>query len=67
MVDLSQKNFFVIIISIIWGIGLVLLFKKSCPNDICYVYKVPDNYIENQPILTPQGWVRFVKYPTKCS
>lgn len=39
--ELLNKRAVIIIISIIWGLGLAILFRKSCDNDKCVVVKAP--------------------------
>lgn len=35
-----DQKIFVIILSLIWGLGLALIFKKTCIDDNCHVIKV---------------------------
>ena len=48
--DFLKSRTCVVIISIIWGLGLATLFKKSCEGKKCNIiqYKGPDlNWINN--------------------
>lgn len=31
------------LLSLVWGIGLAILFKRSCDNRSCIVYKAPSS------------------------
>lgn len=40
----TNNRIFAILISLIWGFGLALLFKKTCQNDTCVIVRAPDNF-----------------------
>jgi len=67
MSDFSRSNIWVIIISLIWGIGIALLFKKSCPDTGCVMIQVPNEDAEKQPIMTENGPVLFKRYFVPCN
>lgn len=46
-----NKRFIIIIISLIWGFGIALLFRKICKNDECVVIKVPPQFIQSGSII----------------
>lgn len=38
-----MDNYYKLMISVIWGLGISCLFKKICVNNECIVYKAPKN------------------------
>jgi hypothetical protein len=42
MIHLLEQKYGKYFISMILGFGLGTLFKKSCNNNNCFIYKVPD-------------------------
>lgn len=69
---MNTKNFFenrniIIIISLIWGLGLALLFKKVCQNDQCTIIKVPSQFSQNNIIYDKNDrCYQLTKYPSPC-
>jgi len=57
-----------IIISLIWGFGIVMLFRKVCINDQCYINKVPKKFIDNSSIIKDKNNQQYqlTKYQTIC-
>tara|TARA_B100001057_G_scaffold476948_1_gene545614 strand:- start:521 stop:706 length:186 start_codon:yes stop_codon:yes gene_type:complete len=46
-----EKNYYKILFSIIWGLGLSSLFRKICPKNNCVVIKAPkdmDTYYQTK-------------------
>lgn len=52
------------IISLIWGFGLIILITKICFGDQCVINKVPQSF--NGTIIDANKCYRLSKYPTKC-
>ena len=63
-----QNPTVIIIISIIWGLGLALLFKRVCQNNKCVVVKVPQLFNESNNIIYDKNnrCYRLQKYPSPC-
>lgn len=67
MAKFLENRFIIILISMIWGFGLALLFRRICQNDQCIIVKVP-------PLLEQQGNIIYdknrcyhlQKYPSPC-
>lgn len=51
MTNILQSRIFVILISMIWGFGLALLFRKICQNDQCVIVKVPPIFDKHDDII----------------
>lgn len=64
--DIFDKEYFSIIISIIWGIGLAVLFKKNCLNDQCVIVKSPPLLNQNNTIYSKNKCYKLVRYNSKC-
>jgi len=64
---LENRNI-IILISIIWGLGLALLFRKICTNDQCVINKLPASFSgQNNTIYDRNGkCYRLLKYPSQC-
>jgi len=57
----------VIIISIIWGFGLALLFRKVCQNNQCVIVKVPPNFYRSGSIIYEKNQCyELHKYLSEC-
>lgn len=61
---MEHNRIFVILISLIWGFGLALLFKKSCQNDTCVIVKSPENFPDK--IKSNNKCYKLQKYPADC-
>ena len=61
---MDNNRIIVILISLIWGFGLALLFKRSCKNDTCVIVKAPDNFPEK--IRSGNKCYRLEKYNADC-
>jgi hypothetical protein len=57
-----------IIISLIWGMGLAILFRKVCQNDQCTVVKVPIELSKNRNIIRDKNnrCYQLHKYGSEC-
>ena len=42
LIDLFKTKEGRILVSILWGIGLATIFRKTCSGRACIVYKAPD-------------------------
>lgn len=67
MTDFFNNHKIVIIISLIWGFGLALLFRKYCKNDECNIIQVPNNFNNtNQTIYNNNKCYSLNKYFVQC-
>lgn len=60
----------IIAISLIWGFGLALLFRKICTEDQCTIVKVPPIlYSQNNGVIVDKNnrCYKLEKYPIECS
>ena len=64
MVNVFDNRIFIIVISIIWGFGLALLFKKSCLNNQCVIIKAPPLF--NNLIYENGKCYKLTKYSSQC-
>lgn len=55
-----------IIISLIWGIGIALLFRRICKDGNCTVVKVPLQFNSDGFIYSRNKCYKLHKYLTKC-
>ncbi len=68
MIHLLQKKYSKYIISLILGIGLGALFRKSCKENNCMIYKVPDlNNIHNRSFKYNNSCYKYELVPGKCN
>ena len=56
-----------IMISIILGLGLATLFKKSCENGSCIVYTTPPKDISKKIYKNDKKCFKFKANSTKCN
>ena len=57
-----------IIISIIWGLGLALLFfRQTCEGPDCVMVKAPSKDIENNTYLHDSRCYQYKPYSVKCT
>ena len=68
MVNILENNIVIILISLIWGIGLALLFRRVCQNDSCMIIKVPSSlYTQNHIIYDKNNrCYQLEKYLSPC-
>lgn len=67
MANIFENRSIVIFISLLWGIGLSILFRKICTNDQCVVVKVPRNFIETSHIIQDKNkCYKLIKYDSPC-
>lgn len=57
-----------VIISILWGLGLALLFfRQTCDGTDCIVFKAPPKSIESDTYLHDSRCFQFVPYSVNCN
>ena len=61
---MDTNRIFVILISLIWGFGLALLFRKACQNDTCIIIKPPENFPDK--IKSGNKCYALKRYSTDC-
>ncbi|XWV24830.1 hypothetical protein QJ856_gp0953 [Tupanvirus deep ocean] len=69
MASILQNRIVIILISLIWGFGLALLFRRVCQNDQCVVVKVPPLFDENNNIIydnKSNKCYKLEKYSSQC-
>lgn len=68
MKNFLDKNFVIIIISLIWGFGLSLMFRKACTNGRCIVIKVPPVFNKMNGIIYDkhERCYKLDKYLSPC-
>ena len=69
MANILQNRTIIILISLIWGFGLALLFRKVCQNDQCTVIKVPPQFVKQQNVIYDKNnrCFELKKYPSQCT
>jgi hypothetical protein len=70
MASILQNRVMIILISLIWGFGLALLFRKICQNDQCVIVKVPPVFNNSSGIIYDNKSNRchkLYKYPSPCA
>lgn len=67
--DIFETKWFGVIVSLVWGFGLALLFKKTCPDTGCVVVKVPPTFYKaNQIIYDKNGTCyKLERYNSTCA
>ena len=68
MTNILENNIVIILISLIWGLGLALLFRRVCQNDVCTIIKVPPSlYTQNNIIYDKNNrCYQLEKYQSSC-
>lgn len=68
MASIFENRVIIILISLIWGFGLALLFRKVCQNDQCVVVKVPPSFNAQQGIIHDRDnrCYKLEKYLSPC-
>jgi hypothetical protein len=63
-----EKKETIILISFIWGLGLAMLFKKTCSNRNCIVIRAPNLQIKNgtEYIEDNNKCYSLHRYSSKC-
>jgi len=65
--ELINSNTGAIIISIILGLGIAALFKKSCEGGKCIVFQAPPKDISNKIYKQDSKCIKFTPETTKCN
>ncbi len=55
----------VMAISILWGIGIALLFKSNCPNN-CIVIKAPQTFTTDSQVYAGNRCFQLFHYAYPC-
>lgn len=68
MSSILESRHVVILISIIWGFGLALLFRKICNNNNCVVIKVPPSFENSNHVIYDRNnkCYQLEKYSSPC-
>ncbi len=67
LINLMKTEFGSVIISIIWGLGLAALFRRTCKNRNCIVIKAPDvKEIDGKIYKFDSSFFTFNTNPAKC-
>lgn len=67
MTTILENRIAIILISMVWGFGLALLFRKICENDKCTIVKVPPLFDkQNNLIYDKNRCYQLQKYPSPC-
>uniref|UniRef100_A0A6G6ACS3 Uncharacterized protein n=1 Tax=Borely moumouvirus TaxID=2712067 RepID=A0A6G6ACS3_9VIRU len=59
MANILENKIVIILISMIWGFGIALLFRRTCQNDQCVIVKVP-------PVFQQTGGLVYDNKTNKC-
>jgi len=64
----NNEKYNTILISILWGLGISVLFRKICKGKNCVVIQTPSNFnMINKVIKKPNGkCYKLVKYNDTC-
>ena len=67
MLDFNNKSY-IIIFSIIWGIGFASLFYTICKNGNCVILRVPpEDFMKNIFYdRNTKKCYKFIKFKTEC-
>lgn len=67
MDNILENRVVVIFISLLWGLGLAIIFRKVCTNGQCVVVKVPPQFSEiGQIIRENNKCFKLIKYDSPC-
>ncbi|AEX61779.1 hypothetical protein CE11_00649 [Megavirus courdo11] len=70
MTSILENKVVIILISMIWGFGLALFFRKTCQNDQCVIVKAPPIFDQSSGAIydnkTNKCYV-LQKYPSSCT
>ena len=64
----SNDKYNTILFSILWGIGIAILFRKICKNKKCIVIQAPDNFEITHKIIRNENGkcYKLIKYNDSC-
>jgi hypothetical protein len=68
MVGMFENPNTVIFLSLIWGIGIAMLFRKICHNGKCVIIKAPENLQNNDSQIFKKNNKCYIlkTYNTDC-
>lgn len=68
MTNIFESRAMIILISMIWGFGLALLFRKVCQNNQCIIIKVPPSFDKENNIICDKNnrCYKLEKYFSPC-
>lgn len=68
MASIFDNRGIIILISMIWGFGLALLFRRECQNDQCVIVRVPPSFNSGNNIIYDKNnrCYQLHKYPSPC-
>jgi hypothetical protein len=68
MASILENRIIIILISMIWGFGLALLFRKICQNYKCVIVKVPPIFNNENNVIYDRNnrCYKLQKYPSQC-
>lgn len=67
MSDILNNNIVIILISLIWGIGLAILFRRICMDDNCVIVNAPKKLIDDNNIIRHKNrCYELEKYDSPC-
>lgn len=69
MSGVFSNSIIIVIISMIWGFGLALLFRRNCKNDHCVVVKVPYEFAKSNNTIYDNNinkCYQLEKYSSPC-
>ena len=69
MDSITKNKYVIIIVSLIWGFGIALMFRRICQNERCIIVKVPPSFNDKQDVLRDgqDRCFRLKKYPASCT
>lgn len=63
-----RSSFLIILISLIWGFGIAVLFKRACKGDQCVVIKVPTQFVNDGEVIRDRNrCYRLTRYYSPCT
>lgn len=64
-----EQRWFTILISLIWGVGFAMLFKKACKNSECIIIKVPPRFYQDGMIIHDKNnkCYKLERYNSQCT
>lgn len=67
--SIFESRTMIILVSIIWGFGIALLFRKACTGDNCTVYRAPPAFAAGNQIIYDRnnGCYQLIKYNSPCN
>ena len=67
MTSVLDNNIVIILISLIWGIGLAILFRRVCQGDNCIIVNAPQTLTSQNNIIRDKNkCYQLEKYDSPC-